>query len=486
MKRPLVWCAAAFAVGTAVALQSSAIYIIVTIGCIIFTTYAYKRISFLILIVIFLSGITAVHIYNIRHLTPIHNIDGEILNLTFEITNRETTRSSGGFYIYTVKTHSSDGNDFESSGKIYSPQKYSENDIVKAHCKMYALSEDDPMIYYNITNNCYFFAYSKSGKVIGRANETVIKKIKAFRSGIINELKNNSDAQVFGFLSAILTGNKDNLSEYRSETFRITGLSHLMAVSGLHVSLLLGFLLMLLDSIRMKRFITNVICTVFLLFLIPFMDFSPSAVRAVIMNLALLWSSTLKKDSDSLSSLSLAALILMVIQPYSLKDLSFTLSFTATCGLILLSPILQNGLKQLTGCRLPSLSAVLAVHVFLIPANIYYFGTFTLSSIPANLLFVPVFPVILLTLIISLLLGNFVPFLPQFLNTITKIYLGAVEMFARLPLSRYEFNISQHLVFLIIITTSLAIAFKGKMRMMFIVLSVLTASNILIKSIEIF
>ena len=479
MKRPLVWCAAAFALGTAAYLNFTFEFLFIVIGCIIFTSYFYRKLIYLIIVPVFFLGMLAVFLFNRTYIVPVERFSGSDVSMAFEITDVASTRSSGGFYQYTVKSRSINNSEFELAGYLYSPQKFSVGDIGKGECSIYPASEDGEYMFNKINRGCYFTSFSLTSRAIGRTTPGLLQKIRIFSKNLTNDIINSTNPGNSGFLTAILTGDKENLSSYRIETFRKTGLSHLMAGSGLHVSLLLGFLFAILNIFRTRRLIINIICSAFLLFLIPFMNFSPSAIRAVIMNLVMLWSTTVKKDTDPLSSLSLAAIILLVFRPYSLKDLSFVLSFGATAGIILLSPVIENLIEKITKRSFPSFSMVLAVHIFIVPISAFYFGSFSLISIPANLLFVPVFPLILMLLVISVATGNHIPAVTALLDKSTEVYLEAIETVSEIPFINYEVNFTNFSIIWLMMTSALAIAFKSKMRLMFLIVSVLILLQII-------
>ncbi len=476
MKRPIVWCCSAFICGTILYFRFSVFLLILFTGCIIYTAYTYKRLSFLILFPVLLAGILPPYIYEKTHLEPISRFENA--DISFRVIDTHRYKSSGGYKCYLVKTMPSKSFPLEADGYIYTFSDYKPEQLVTAECTVFPATDDDDYGINLINKELEFTAVSYSGRVTGKHDCRLLCRIRLFRNSVVSEIENSLSPKNAGFLSAILTGDKDLLTDYRSDTFRKSGISHIMAVSGFHVSALLGFLYVFLNLFHIKGILKNILCTLFLLFLIPFMNFSPSAIRAVIMGIVLLWSSTLRRDTDSLSSLSLAAIIILCYRPYSLMDLSFILSFTATAGIILISPLFKNIFAKRFGTELKNLSSILAVHISLIPSNIYYFGTLSLISIPANLLFVPLFPFIMFMLIITVAFGRLVPQLCKILNFTTDIFLGAVENYSMLPVNPVNISFSGESAFALIVTAALTAAFKNKLRFMFGFLSLLLAVSI--------
>ena len=481
MKRPIVWCAAVFVCGVFIKLNFSVFSIVMAILCICFTAFSYKRISYLILIPVLFLGMLPINIYNKTNLIPVGDFPDEPVPATFYISECLEGLSSGGYFRYSVKTLTANNKDYCEKGILYSEDQYSEFDIIDGNVIFYTLldNEPDPFNYkIRLINDGYCFSsFLTEGNKTDVHSPNIIERITILRKTVIKKIRKISNSKNFGFLSAILTGDKTYLSSFRNQTFQRLGISHLMAVSGFHVSLLLGILMLILKSFGIKRTLKTVICTGFLLFLLPFMGFSPSATRAVIMNLVMLWSATLWRDNDSLSALSFAAIIILVFRPYSLMDASFVLSFTAALGLILLSPLLQEFFVKHTGHPLQSLATVLSVFIFLLPVNIYYFGEISPISLFSNLIFVPIFPVIIGLLLITIVFSEVFGFLPAILNFATETFLDAAEGLSRLPIPFFEITVPDIGIYFLIITFALAFVFKNKMRWLFIVLSVIIALN---------
>lgn len=205
------------------------------------------------------------------------------------------------------------------------------------------------------------------------------------------------DARVSGFLTAELTGDKSAMDDGDYLAMQETGLAHLFAVSGLHCAFLVT-LLALLISRRQK-----LLCAVtipLLLFYMVMVGMSPSVVRACIMQIFLLIAPLFRRGSDPLTSLAAALLVILLCNPFAAASVSLQLSFSATLGMVLLSPRLY---KLLTGwykgkCRplraalcfvAANLSATLSAVVFTAPLTAWYFRIFVLVAPLSSLLAVP-------------------------------------------------------------------------------------------------
>ena len=205
------------------------------------------------------------------------------------------------------------------------------------------------------------------------------------------------DARVSGFLTAELTGDKSAMDEGDYLAMQETGLAHLFAVSGLHCA----FLVSLLALLTPRR--QGLLCAVtipLLLFYMVMVGLSPSVVRACVMQLFLLIAPLFRRGSDPLTSLAAALLVILLGNPFAAASVSLQLSFSATLGMVLLSPRLY---KLLTGwyrgknrpfravlCFVAAnLSATLSAVVFTAPLTAWYFRIFVLVAPLSSLLAVP-------------------------------------------------------------------------------------------------
>ena len=205
------------------------------------------------------------------------------------------------------------------------------------------------------------------------------------------------DPRVSGFLTAELTGDKSAMDDGDYLAMQETGLAHLFAVSGLHCAFLVTLLALLIS--RRQRLLCAVTIPL-LLFYMVMVGMSPSVVRACIMQIFLLIAPLFRRGSDPLTSLAAALLLILLCNPFAAASVSLQLSFSATLGMVLLSPRLY---KLLTGwykgkCRplrtalcfvAANLSATLSAVVFTAPLTAWYFRIFVLVAPLSSLLAVP-------------------------------------------------------------------------------------------------
>lgn len=205
------------------------------------------------------------------------------------------------------------------------------------------------------------------------------------------------DGTTAAFVTAELTGDRSGLSVEDETAMSQAGLSHLFAVSGLHCAFLVSLLGLLLGSRR--RLFAGVSMAV-LAFYMLMVGLSPSVVRACVMQAFVLAAPLFKRDSDGLTSLGAALLVILLGNPFAAGSISLQLSFAATLGLVWMSPKLYGAMSRVyTGKKrairwavnfvCANVSASLAALIFTIPLTAVYFNILTLAAPVSNLLAVP-------------------------------------------------------------------------------------------------
>ncbi len=202
-----------------------------------------------------------------------------------------------------------------------------------------------------------------------------------------------------GLASGLLLGRRDDVPDSVKRDFRFLGISHILAVSGLHLSILVGGLLLLLRFLKIPRTVRFILCSVLILFLMFLTGFPASVVRSGIMMFLFLLGNGIGREENSLISLFTAGTVMIAFSPGTLTDTGFLLSFSATLGLITLGKKLSSAIMKRTGGKilpirllgklLSSLSATLSAILFTLPFTYLYFGEISLVTPLSNLIFVP-------------------------------------------------------------------------------------------------
>jgi competence protein ComEC len=167
------------------------------------------------------------------------------------------------------------------------------------------------------------------------------------------------------------------------EKFIATGVMHVVAASGMNVSMLTAFLLGTL-VIFLKRKQALIITAILLVFYTGLANFEPSIVRASIMGILALGASFLGRQNTALFALFLAAFAMIFFDPDILTSISFMLSFSATLGIILLEPLLKS--TFLKANLFEDFRTTSSAQIATTPILLFFFGSYSLVSIVVNLL----------------------------------------------------------------------------------------------------
>ncbi len=247
-------------------------------------------------------------------------------------------------------------------------------------------------------------AFSESDPLIYKAQSHTIKYyLSELRLSIRYKINNATDENCSGAINAMLTGDKTLLNEDTQRSFSHSGISHLFAVSGFHLSLWTALIFVLFDRMSRKmQIIGNILATVFVLFFMALTGFTPSVVRAGIMLFVYIVGKLLKHKADSMNSLFVALTIILLINPYCATSTSLLMSFLATFGIIAFSEAVTEpvtGLKKKIKVKfiykiiltLYSAAAISVVAtIFTSPVSAVQFEYYSVLSPITNLLCLPV------------------------------------------------------------------------------------------------
>lgn len=211
-------------------------------------------------------------------------------------------------------------------------------------------------------------------------------------------------------IAATLFGDVSTLNDDFYNVSQQFGIIHIFSVSGLHVSFILAFVLLLARLLRRQHSWGLFLLMVPLLTLYTLLsDASAPAVRASIMGLATLLAMRLLRYRDPLTIIALAALALLLANPYNLWQIGFQLSFLAMLGLILLTPRFEPFLGFLPKSLASALAISLAAECVSLPLVAYYFYQIAPLSTLMNLLVVPFFSLLVPLALVALLVAVAIP-----------------------------------------------------------------------------
>jgi ComEC/Rec2-related protein len=242
----------------------------------------------------------------------------------------------------------------------------------------------------------------------------------SIRSCIYNLLFDNLDYETASVAYAMITGNTSEMSTNTLSSFRYGGVAHIFAVSGLHIGVIYGFISLLFRKTRMNRWLSAGIRLGIITFYAAICGFSPSAVRAIIMCAMSLVAKLLQQKYDSLNSMSMAAILLLLINPFYLFGSGFILSFGCVAGIVILSHNFNKLFKKLPKKLREALVVGVSSQVVSYPLLLLTFGYISAAGLVLNILVLPVLCVLYIILLFGTLLSAIIsPVAPALIPVVT-------------------------------------------------------------------
>ena len=298
------------------------------------------------------------------------------------------------------------------------------------------------------------------------------------RAYLTDVLKDNTKTLLFenmskenaGLAYAIISGDKSLLSETYYEIFVESGLSHVLAVSGLHIAVLVAMIVFILKKLKVKPKVRFIAVGIILLIYNVLCNFSPSVFRASVMSLCLMLGSILGERNDMLSNLSLAGVIVLMFQPLFLFDVGFLLSFGSVFGIFLLSKKIQTLLEKI---KIPkTIAAAVAVTISAtlgtFPWMCKYFHRFAPIAILSNLIVLPIFEIMFVVVLLTVVFNLMFPL--SFLFPIAEFFVSTVVswsyLFANFGMIRlFDFDTISAIIYyfvMFVISPYFILNFKAK------------------------
>ena len=297
------------------------------------------------------------------------------------------------------------------SGKVlvtnYLYPEYKYGDLAQINCdlqkpeKINDFSYDKYLSRYDIYAICY---YPKIEIIAENRGNFLLANIYRFKNYFISRLNQTLPEPQSSFLAGLLIGAKKSIPADLQLAFNKTGTTHIVAVSGFNITIIVAFLMLILNSMSVARKKAFWLINIGLAIFIIITGLQASILRAAIMGFLVLLANYLGRLSQVINALVLAAVLMLLFNPKLLVyDLGFQLSFLATLGLLYFQPILSKILKieNLKNAFLKVvmgdyLATTLAAIIMTTPIIMYNFGKASLIAPLANILVLPFVPIAML------------------------------------------------------------------------------------------
>ncbi|MFC1841161.1 DNA internalization-related competence protein ComEC/Rec2 [Thermodesulfobacteriota bacterium] len=274
---------------------------------------------------------------------------------------------------------------------------------------------------------------------MGKGNPgLILKAIEYFRKPVRAFLDKKLSPRDSSLYKALILGERESITKELREPFDITGMGHVLAVSGLHIGIIAWLSFVSINwtlsrsRILLLRFDIKKIAALFtcipVVLYTGMAGFQVSGQRAMIMTLAYLISIIIDREKEIWSTLALSVFCILTIDPMAVRSISFQMTFLAVTGIVWLTPVFQSIITDTFKNRINNrvinrvifyftsmVAASLSAVIFLMPVIVYYFHRVSFVTIPANLLVIPLLAFIILPsgllAILSLIFSPFMAYI---------------------------------------------------------------------------
>ena len=272
------------------------------------------------------------------------------------------------------------------------------NDSYKFPTKTYYKSKN---IFLQL-NKVYKLNYKENNRF------SIKKTLFKYREHILATINRNMDSRYSGIMTAMLFGDKAGLESTDKTLMYRAGIGHIMAVSGVHLSVVCSFIWLIISRVSMNKYLRFGLLVISVFSFVILSGMSNSVIRAAIMILIVYGAEMFRRKSDAFNSLGIAVIILTITSPFVVRDASFLLSVTGVFGIGVVAPkIIKNIRKEYhIGKIAESLVASICVMIVVFPVTALFFDEISVMSPLSNLILLPLCEVALIGGVIVTLTGG--------------------------------------------------------------------------------
>lgn len=298
----------------------------------------------------------------------------------------------------------------------------------------------------------------KDIEIINKNNVGVIDLLaNKVRNSMKRKIEQNLPNETSELLSGMLIGEKSNLQKEIQEDFRDSSLSHVLAISGMHVSYVMLGITFLISKIKFSKKMSKIVTILILLFFIILTGKTASVTRACFMSSYIILASLLHKKAHVLGSISISLLIILIINPYFILDIGLQLSYGGTIGIVLIYPILKKYKKKkedktgrikkvlykIKDKIIDTILITISANLVIFPIILFHYNTMSFTFIISNLLISPIIGIIIilgfLFVFASYIISPISKIMFFFLQILLSVLAQIAHFCAGLPLSKVYF-----------------------------------------------
>lgn len=264
-----------------------------------------------------------------------------------------------------------------------------------------------------------------------KADKTpLVQRVQAYYGQVFERLMPDQEAQI---MKAMLLGDKGLLPKAIQNLYKDVGIAHVLAISGLHISIITGLLWWVLKVLGIRQHWQSAIVLGVLWLYAALTGFSISITRSAIMMSVIIMGNLIEEKPDPITSWSFAGLVLLAYNNLYLWDIGFQLSFAAVGSLIILTPFFKRIYQLPEGLR-SYLAPLIAVTVGTTPIIAYYYYVVTPISVPMNLILIPIITLVVMIGFLAMVLSPISLLLAKIIIGPAYYLLLATEKISKLAL----------------------------------------------------
>lgn len=384
--------------------------------------------------------------YESRVLAPLGSLDGQTTVIALTASDYSKPTDYGVSVEGTIRAG---GRDYRVLLYLDEPWEITPGDMIQLPARLRFTDEGGSMEpTYHRTNGILLLAYQEDAGVVLPGEPEWYHQPAVWRRSLSNLLDRCFPADTRGFARALLLGEKSGLSEDTALSFRLAGLSHIVAVSGLHLSFFFGTIFLLTGK---RRWLTALVGIPSVVLFAAVAGFTPSVTRAAGMQILMMLALACNREYDAPTALSVAVMAMLCMNPLVIASAGFQMSVASVAGILLLYPIWwkklggeqarkgKNLSRKILRGGISAVSLSLGASVPVLPLVAGYYDTVSLVSVVANLLVVPVVSVIFYGICLVCLLGSVWPVMGTaaawLVSWLMRYVFAAAEFLGGFPLS---------------------------------------------------
>ncbi|MGH2811998.1 MAG: ComEC/Rec2 family competence protein, partial [Actinomycetota bacterium] len=358
------------------------------------------------------------------------SLDGRVVEITGRIV--DDARRAGRAEAFTLNARQIDGRATRERISILTYEKAVGRlgDEVSMIARIRALDSSESFDRYLARRGVVAKGIAAGEIVLERRSGNPLLNASSFLRERMRQIASSLDREDGGVVLGLTIGDDELMSDETREDFRESGLSHLTAVSGTNVAIVLGAVMILLRAARVGRRTQILVGLAALVFFAVVTRWEPSVLRASIMASLALVAFFFGRGHNSLHGLGLAFGALLAFDPNLAWSAGFQLSFAATLGILVLAPRIRDRMSRLPKPLGEALAVALAAQAAVTPVLAIRFGSVSLVAVPANLVAFPLVAPITILGFAGALLGVLWPGGASLLFSVAAIFARALRAVA--------------------------------------------------------